>query len=208
MTRLYLVRHGETEWNRNFRTQGSTDTHLTAKGMWQAEKVAERLEKEKVSALYSSDLKRAYNTAMAIGDRLGMEVKTSQDFREMNLGSWEGKTIEDIKREFKEVYSTWRSKPHETVIPGGEHLLDVQERALKGVSGIIKKHPGEKIVLVSHGITIKALVFGLLDIDLIYFRKIRMDNGGVSIIDFREEENVLVTLNDSYHLKDEYAGEE
>lgn len=207
MTRLYLVRHGETEWNRNSRTQGSTDTLLTPRGIWQAERVAERLEKENVTALYSSDLKRAYYTAKAIGDRLQFVVKTSPDFREMNLGNWEGKTLEEIKQEFNEIFSAWRTKPHETVIPGGEDLIRVQERALKGVSGLIKKHPGEKIVLVSHGITIKALVFGLLDIDLIYFRKIRMDNGSVSMIDFKNDGNVLVTLNDTYHLKDEYTGE-
>ncbi len=200
MTRLYLVRHGETEWNKAKRTQGSTDTHLTSSGMWQAERVAERLEKEKISFLYSSDLKRAYCTARAVGDRLGLEVITSPDFREMNLGKWEGKTIEDIKNEFQEVYTTWRSRPHEAVIPGGEKLVMVQERALKGVYGIVKRHPGEKIALVSHGILIKTLVFGLLDIDLVFFRRIRIDNGAVSIIDFKEEGNVLVTLNDSYHL--------
>lgn len=201
MTRLFLVRHGETEWNREMRTQGSRDIHLTERGLWQAERVSERLLGEGIEAVYSSDLKRAYYTARAIADRLGIGVKVSPDFREMNLGEWEGKRVEDIKKEFQDIYGIWVSNPHRAVIPGGETLIGVQQRAIKGIKDIIKRHQKGKIVLVSHGITIKVLIFGLLGIDLAHYRKVRMDNCGISIIDFKEEGNVLVTLNDTCHLK-------
>lgn len=207
MTRLYLVRHGETQWNLESRTQGSKDISLTEKGLWQANRLAERFMGEKIESIYSSDLKRAYNTAKAIGDRLGIEVKVSLNFREMNFGCWEGKNIECIKEEFKDIYSLWMSNPRKAVIPGGEELIGVQQRALKAVNKIMENGAGGNVVLVSHGITIKTLIFGLLDIDLMYLKKIRIDNGSISIIDFRDQGNVLVTLNDTCHLKEGYADE-
>jgi broad specificity phosphatase PhoE len=208
MTRLFLVRHGETKWNREARTQGSKDIMLTSKGIMQAQMVAKRLMQEGVDRIYSSDLKRAYHTAREIGDRLGLGVMTSPDFREMNFGCWEGKNIDYIKENYKDMYNQWITEPHMVHIPGGEHMDRVQQRALAGVLRIADENPGSKVVLVSHGVTIKTIVFGLLNINLVHARNVRLDNGGITIIDFTENGNVLVTMNDTCHLKGEYLYEE
>lgn len=208
MTTLYLVRHGETKWNREARTQGSQDTMLTDKGINQARMVAKRLINEGIDRIYSSDLKRAYYTAREIGERLGIAVTASPDFREMNFGCWEGKNIEYIKENYKDMYNQWITEPHLVSIPGGEHMDKVQQRALAGVFRIADQNPGLKVVLVSHGITIKTIVFGLLGISLVHARNVKLDNGGITVIDFREDGNVLVTLNDTCHLKGEQIDEE
>ncbi|MBA1337105.1 MAG: Phosphoglycerate mutase [Firmicutes bacterium] len=202
MTRIILVRHGETQWNLEAKTQGSQDTLLTEKGVFQAKRIAEKLADERVQCIYTSDLKRAYHTAQAIADKLGIGLGVLPALREMNFGCWEGKNIECIKREYADIYRLWVSNPPETCIPDGETLIDVQQRALRETKKLAGESKGHNLVLVSHGITIKVLILGLLGIDLAFLRKLRIDNGSISIIDIKDEGNVLVTLNDTCHLKE------
>ncbi|MDD2574032.1 MAG: histidine phosphatase family protein [Bacillota bacterium] len=201
MTRLYLIRHGETVWNKLEKTQGCTDVDLSEVGLSQAERLAERLVSEDITVLYSSDLKRAYCTARILGEGLRVPVKTHRDLREMNFGSWEGMDFESIKREYSEVHRLWISSPKKAVIPGGEDLIQVQTRAVEAINGIVRLHRGERIALVSHGITLKCLIFGLLGIDLGYLSKIRLDNCSISVIELRKERFILDCLNDTCHVK-------
>lgn len=200
MTRLFIVRHGETLWNKEGRAQGIQNIDLTDKGKIQGECLAKRLIEENIDFIYSSDLSRAYETAKILGNNINKPVHVISDIREMNFGQWEGLTIDDIKLKYQDSYNIWRNTPHIAQIPGAETLIQVQERAMKGVYNIIEKHPDKNIVLVSHGVAIKTIIFGLLDIDLSNFKKIRQDNTAINIIDFKENYNVLVQLNDTCHL--------
>jgi probable phosphoglycerate mutase len=200
MTRLFIIRHGETLWNEERRAQGIQDIVLSEKGKIQAECFANRLKEENIDFIYSSDLSRAYETAKILGNKINKPVHVISDIREMNFGKWEGLTIDDIKLKYQDTYNIWRNTPHIAQIPGAETMLQVQERAMKGVYNIIKKHPNKNIVLVSHGVAIKTIIFGLLDIDLSNYKKIRQDNTAINIIDFKEDYNVLVKLNDTCHL--------
>lgn len=200
MARLFLVRHGETLWNKEKRAQGVQDIALTKEGKIQGMCLAEKLKNENIDFIYSSDLSRAYKTAKILGGQINKPVHIISDIREMNFGKWEGLTMADIKLKYQNVYNIWRNTPHIAQIPGAETLIQVQERVMRGVYNIINKHPNKNIVLVSHGVAIKAIIFGLLDLDLSNYTKIRQDNTAINIIDIKQDHNVLVQLNDTCHL--------
>lgn len=200
MTRLYLIRHGETEWNKLEKTQGCMDISLSPDGFVQAKKLAKRLQHEGIDSIYSSDLKRASHTAGVLAESLNMEVNLSAPLREMNFGCWEGLDVESIKKDYSGVHSLWTSSPNRAKIPGGEELIEVQQRATGLVRNIFSLHRGEKVAIVSHGVTLKCMIFGLLGIDLENLSKIKLDNCSISTIEYRDGRCILDTLNDTCHL--------
>ena len=202
MAKLYLVRHGESEWNALGKVQGQSDTDLNNKGIEQAKEVAERLCKEDIDLIYSSDLKRAYETAEIIGDKLDLEVDILCGIRELNFGTWEGLDTETIEAEHNDHYKQWRTEPHKITFVDGEDLLTVQKRALKDIDKVRKENPDKNILLVSHGTAIKTIILGLLDIDISKYNKMTVGNVSVSIIEFREFSPVLKLFNDVNHLRE------
>ncbi len=200
MIRLYLLRHGETKWNRLAKTQGCMDTDLSEAGLVQAEKLAQRLVSEGINVIYSSNLKRACITAQIIGDVLNAPIDIQPDLREMNFGRWEGMNIHDIKEEYFDIYRLWLSNPKKARIPDAEGLKQVQNRAMEVINGIIALHKGDNIAIVSHGVTLKCLVLGVLGIDLSNMSKIRIDNCSISQLILQKEQCILNYLNDTCHL--------
>lgn len=162
--------------------------------------LAEKLKNEDIDLIYSSDLSRAYETAKILGDKLDKSVHVLPGIREMNFGKWEGLTIDEIQTKYQNIHAVWEKTPHMAQVPGAETLIQVQERAMKAIYNIINKHPNKNIVLVSHGVAIKVIIFGLLDLDLSNYTKIRQDNTAINIIDVKCDQNVLVQLNDTCHL--------
>jgi len=199
--RLYIVRHGETQWNAESRAQGSMNVQLTENGINQARSLANRIQHYPIDVIYSSDLDRAYETAKIIGKKINLEVNILNELREMSFGKWEGLTMAEIQQKYRDHYIVWRSTPHQAKIPDGEKLLDVQTRSLKAVRQLLKRHKDQNILIVSHGVTIKSMILGLMDIELSNFYKIKQDNACLNIIEFREYGPVIVTLNDTAHLE-------
>src|SRR6266550_8903059 len=135
MTELLLVRHGETDWNAEGKLQGHTDRPLNDYGRRQAQALADRLAEEKIDALYASDLCRARETAEILGEKLGLTVVVDPDLREKNWGTWEGLTSDErLHVEFE-----------------GEATEAHRERVLRAVRRIAERHPGQRIVVVTHG---------------------------------------------------------
>ncbi|MBS3994590.1 MAG: histidine phosphatase family protein [Alkaliphilus sp.] len=200
MTRLYLVRHGETKWNAEFRAQGSKNVELSDTGRKQAYLLADRMHSYGINKIISSNLDRAYETGEILGAKLNLKVEKLEDLKEMNFGVWEGLTMNEIQSKYSEHYTIWRNKPHDAEIPDGERLIHVQKRGLDSINKIIKTNPEQNIVVVSHGTMIKAIILGILDIDLSYFYKIRQDNTCINVIDYKSYGPVVVTLNDIAHL--------
>lgn len=203
MKKLYLLRHGQSEWNILNKVQGQQDTALTEKGIEQAKKAAKRLIGENIGAIYSSDLKRACDTANIVGKELGLEVTELCGIREIGFGVWEGLDLETIQRDHEEHYKCWRTEPHKLQLEGGETLQIVQDRALKDVNKLIEENPDKNVLLVSHGTALKTLILGLLDIDISKYSKITIGNTGLSIIEFREFSPVLQVLNDTNHVRED-----
>lgn len=204
MTRLYLVRHGETEWNRASKVQGRTDIELSREGIKQAHKLAKRIAGEDINVIYSSSLKRALRTAEIIADCKSCSVVKSEEYHEICLGPWEGMTINEIQEKYGEHFRIYREDPANFKLPGAETFLDLTERTYNAILEIVRKHSGENILLVSHGTAIKAAIIRILGIDIINYTKFRIDNASLSIIGFSEsipEKPVVICFNDTSHLR-------
>ena len=150
MSELLLVRHGETDWNREHRIQGHTDLPLNAKGLEQARALAAGLAAAALSAVYSSDLSRALQTATTIADVHGLAVHVDRDLREKNFGSWEGMTDTEIAVQFPHaVRGRWGD---------GETTEEVAERAIGAIERIRARHLTGAVLVVSHGGTLRAIL--------------------------------------------------
>ncbi|CAH9097846.1 unnamed protein product [Cuscuta europaea] len=159
-TEIIVIRHGETEWNAEGRIQGHLDVELNDMGRQQAHAVANRLSKEpKISAVYSSDLKRAFETAETIA-RLcgGLVVVKDPSLRERHLGEIQGLLYSDVSETNDKAYQAMVSRQTDRIIPGGGESLDqLYDRCTSSLERIAKNHRGERVVVVSHGGTIRAL---------------------------------------------------
>ncbi|MBF8984488.1 histidine phosphatase family protein [Lutibacter sp. B2] len=201
MTKLFLIRHGETTWNVESKAQGAKNIELSEVGRQQAAYLAERISKYKIDYIFSSDLDRAYETASIIGGKINKEVSQIGDLREMSFGKWEGLTQKQIKEVYKEHFIVWRNNPHKADIPDGERLIDVQNRALRAVNDVVDKHKGKNILIVSHGVTIKTIILGIMGIGLSDFYKITQNNTCINVIEYRDYGPVILRLNDTAHLE-------
>ncbi len=203
MKKIYLVRHGESQWNIVKKIQGQKDIPLTNRGIKQAHLIGNRLVGEKIDRIYSSDLERAYITAKIIGDKMGLKVVPMEEFREIAFGIWEGLTDDEMVENFHREMEIWRSNPEKLNIEGAETLEILQIRAMKGIEKIIQENKDDhNLLVVSHNATIKTIILGLLGMDLTHFKNLTIGNVGLTIIEFREYNPVLKVLNDTCHLKE------
>ena len=201
MTKIIYVRHGQTLWNLAMKYQGHTDIGLSLLGFEQAEAVATKLETVKISAVYSSDLVRAYATATAIAGKHGLAVQREPDFREINFGKWEGLTYDSIYRIWPDLMEGLYSRANETEIPGGESFRQLKKRAVRGIDKLVKKHSDETIVVVSHGGTIRTILCAALNIHLNYVWNIKQDNAAINIIEYYPERCIVCLVNGTSHLQ-------
>jgi alpha-ribazole phosphatase len=203
MTKVILVRHGQTLWNVDCRYQGQSDVCLNETGLKQAKLLAERLASQPAAAIYASDLGRAKTTAEVIAKLHNLPVEIIPEVREISFGEWEGLRFSEIDEKWPGVMQRVFKQPETVEIPGGETFEDVQERAVRAIRKLVKQHPEEIIIVVSHGATIRTILCAALNIPLTSVWRIRQDNTAVNIIDYHEDNWVSVALmNDTHHLKD------
>lgn len=150
-TRVIAVRHGETAWNLDTRIQGQLDISLNDTGLWQAGRAAEALGEEPITAIYASDLARAWQTAAAIAEPHAIEVVAETGLRERAFGLFEGRTFADIDATLPAQARLWRTRDPEFAPEGGESLLAFRERVTSTAARLAARHPGELVVLVAHG---------------------------------------------------------
>lgn len=150
-TEFIVVRHGETVWNVQHRLQGHQDSDLTPRGLRQAEALAERLAAERFQALYASDLPRAMRTAEAIARRAGHAITPDPRLRERNYGLFEGLTAAEVAERHPEDYRRFLSADPDQKIPGGESRREKYNRVTACLEDLARRHPAEKIVIVTHG---------------------------------------------------------
>jgi probable phosphoglycerate mutase len=155
-TRICLVRHGETEWNAERRIQGQIDIGLNETGLRQAEAAGRWLRDAGVSALYSSDLKRAWTTALTIGDALNLVPQAAPEMRERRYGIFEGLTYAEAHEKFPEGYAAFEGRTADYAFENGESLHVMFERVTGKLQAIAAAHAGQNVVVVLHG--------GVLDI--------------------------------------------
>jgi len=197
---IYLVRHGQTSWNLEERTQGSKDSILTPLSIQQAESLGKRLNKVKFDAIYCSPLKRAYSTGEIIANMQNLECILDDRLVEMNFGKWEGLTPVEIEKNYPENYKTWREDPHIAEIPNGESIEIAQKRMIEFVNDRIMKSDKETFLIVSHGTTIRLLLLHLLSMDLKHYYKLKQNNCALNLIEFKNYGPILIKYNDTCHL--------
>lgn len=199
MTRLLLVRHGETEWNRDERFIGSSDVPLSEQGTKQAEALAGRLAGESIAAVYSSGMMRALETASIIARIHDLAPIVDPRLREVSYGEWEGHTAEEVE-DRTGVHFPSRFENPQVPFPRDDSvpiLLGDVEDFLKG---ILAEHPDETIILVGHGVSFQMILFSLLDIPYRNHWLLYMYNASLSEVLVRDGKAVLVNLNDTGHL--------
>lgn len=201
--RIYLVRHGVTEWNKMFRYQGSTDIPLSKEGEEQAERVGLRFSQVSVDRIISSPLKRSVMTAKKIAEIVGVDdIAEWDELREVNFGDWEGLTVREIINKFGEdVFNAWRKAQTDVTAAGGENHLSVYERAGAAVSKL-SALSDEVVVVVAHGAIFRSLMLHFIETPKSsVFWKMRMDNCSISAIEFDHKGRRSVRFfNDTVHL--------
>lgn len=202
-TRIYLIRHGETEWNEAGRYQGHRDVELSPRGLKQAILLRERLQKENIKAVYASDLRRARETAIIIAEAHGLMVNELPSLRELNFGLWEGLTYQEIAIQYPEEWKKWLADPGNIRVPGGESYLELQDRVYQTFLKIVARHPGENLAIVAHGGPLRVIICKVLGLGIEGLWRFRIDNGSISVLDCCEGSYVLSLLNDVCHLNAE-----
>lgn len=201
MTRIILVRHGQTEWNRVERFRGRMDVALNETGLAQAEALAERLSTEPISAIYTSPLSRAMQTAQPTAQRLGLLVLPLEGLIDIDYGQWGGLSPAEANALYPDIYYLWRTRPQLVDIPGGENLAKVRARAISSVKEVAARHEGQTILLVAHQVVNKVLVCAMLGLDNSHFWRIQQDNGCLNIFEYSDGDFLTICINDTCHLK-------
>lgn len=202
MPRLIIVRHGETDWNSQQIFRGRVDVPLNEVGRQQAAATAELLKTVPVTAVISSPLARAMETAAAIAVHHRLDVEIDQGINDFNYGAWEGLSDDKVGELYPEKYQKWHSAPHKVVIPGGESLEDLRCRARLAVNRQMERFPKGNIVLVAHRVVNKILVLSLLGLDSSMFWNIRQDTCAINVFDHDPGHGfVCVRVNDTCHLR-------
>lgn len=199
-TRVFAIRHGETAWNVDTRIQGQLDVGLNAKGRWQAARVAAALAGEGLQQVYSSDLARAHDTALAIAGASGLPVQTDRGLRERGFGRFEGRTWAEIETHFPAESARWRARDPAFAPEGGETLRQFYERAVAAAAQLAGRHPGETIALVAHGGVMDCLYRAAARIELGAARTWQLGNTAVNRLLYTPEGFTLVGWSDTSHL--------
>jgi broad specificity phosphatase PhoE len=158
MTQFCLVRHGQTDWNLAGRYQGHSDVPLNESGRGEACALAIQLQNQLFSAVYTSDLQRARETAQVIAAALRKPVTVDRRLREIDLGEWEGQLAEFIKHSQPELWQLRRTDPAAFRPPGGETVGEVAERVYAVLDEIARQYPNGNVLIVSHGLTLAAVI--------------------------------------------------
>lgn len=199
--RLFLARHAETEWNMARIFQGHLDSRITARGLEQAARLAARLEPKGIVAIYSSDQGRAFQTADTIASGLGLKVVPRPDLREIDCGDWTGKGYEDVQAHWPEDHANWTHRPQLHRMPGGESVVEVQQRGLRFLEEVLRRHPGQSICAVTHNTLVRAIVCRLMDWPLEKLWEVpRQPNCAINLIELRNGRPELLEIGDTSHL--------
>ena len=199
-TRILLIRHGETEWNKAQRIQGQIDIALNDTGRSQALRLGQALAQEPIAAIYASDLDRAQVTAQAVASATGVELQTDPRLRERHYGAFQGLTYEEIEAQWPQQAKAWRERDPDFAPEGGESLLDLHARVLPTLDTLAQRHGGEQIVWVTHGGVIDLLYRAATRQDLRIRRTWDLGNTAINRLLWTQQGLSLVGWGDTAHL--------
>ena len=201
MTRLLLVRHGQSEWNAAGRIQGQIDIQLDETGRQQAQLIADRLAAEPVAAIYSSPLQRAKATAKTIADRFTLPVQLDQRLMEYDFGVFSGSTWKDVEENHPEFASRWLEDPWAVPVANSEGRVNFAARVMSAMEDIIERHPDGQVVVVAHGGTFGIYLCAMLGLDLNRRHPFHFGNTALSLVEMRAGAFHIHYLNNTCHLQ-------
>src|SRR5438094_9820776 len=200
-TRVFMVRHGATVVSAEDRFAGATDVELSDEGREQTRRLAQRLRREKIAAVYASPLGRTLETAQILAEPHKLEVQTRDGFREISHGRWEQMTRREVEEKFPEEAAAWDQDPYTFAPVGGESGLAVTARALPALMDIVRENQGGNVLVASHKATIRLLLSSLLGFDPRRYRdNLDQKPAALNIVDFKDATRARLTLfNDTSH---------
>ncbi|SNZ13100.1 histidine phosphatase family protein [Hydrogenobacter hydrogenophilus] len=200
MKRLFLVRHAQSEYNEKGIFQGRLDSDLTPLGFVQARLTAKELLDKNIQVIYTSPQRRAYKTALTIGDILHLEPIVDERLREMSFGEYEGKPFWSLVEENRELFLNWLANPLKNPLPTQESMEELEKR-VKSFLEEIKESPYENILIVAHGGTLHALICLSVGLGLENLWNIHMDNTGITELRIDKNKAQIGYLNRLCHVK-------
>jgi phosphoserine phosphatase len=199
--KLFLIRHGQTEWNFQGRYQGYQETNLTEVGLKQALLAKKYLSKVKFSNIYSSPQKRALDTADILAKKSNCKVIIRENLRELNFGKWEGLKFEELNEKYHDDYQSWLKNPFNCPPTGGENFKSLIERANKEINNIVNENPdGSDVAIVTHGGIIVGLLVHWLKIPSICWRSLIQRQGAINVVVIDKGFPYISSINFTGHL--------
>ena len=200
MTLMHLVRHGQSIWNAAGRIQGQIDIELDEIGLQQAQRIADRLEREPIAAIYSSPLLRARSTAEAIAARFNLPVALDARLMEYDFGAISGMTWAEVTENHPELANRWLEDPWAVPVAGSEGRVNFAARVMSAMQDIGAQHPTEQVAIVAHGGTFGVYLTAMLGLDLNRRHPFHFGNTSLSLVEMREGVFHIHSLNSTGHL--------
>ncbi len=198
LTKLYLIRHGETEGAETRRYKGHIDVPLSENGIRQIKKLSEHIIKNSstgISSVYCSDLCRAVKSAEIIAEPFGVRPVILKGLKERNFGAWEGMSFDEIEDKYPDEFKAWADNPLEFSPMEGENTVEVRDRAMRALDQILEKNKGEEIAIVAHGGIIRIILCEILGVPLENLFRIEQDFAALNVIEFWEKYPVVKLIN-------------
>jgi probable phosphoglycerate mutase len=208
-TRVVLVRHGQTAWNREVRFRGRADLPLDDFGLRQAEATGRYLRARwPADVVYASPMQRAMETAQAIAAMAAIAAahdliaEPFDGLLDIDFGEWQGHSPDEVEEDYPELLRAWFEAPHTVRIPGGESLADVRDRVVFGLDRVIERHPGQTVAMVGHTVVNRVLLCAVLGLGNDHFWRLRQETCAVNVFEAQSDGTfTIVLLNDTCHLQ-------
>jgi broad specificity phosphatase PhoE len=201
MTRVYLVRHGQTAWNVGEIFRGRADIPLDETGRKEVHLAGEALKDETMHAVYSSPLSRSMETAENIAKFHSIPVVPLDAIIDISYGEWEGVGHQEVEERYPDLYALWVKEPHKVRFPKGESLDEVRSRAMAGINELVARHLDENIALVAHRVPNKVICCAVLGLDNSHFWRIQQDTACTNLFTYNDGQWIITFLNDTSYLK-------
>lgn len=209
-TRVVLIRHGQTAWNREVRFRGRADLPLDDFGWKQAEATGRYLRARwPVDVVYASPMQRAMQTAQAIAtmaamaEAHGLNAQSFDGLLDIDFGEWQGRTPDEVEEDYPKLLKAWFEAPHTVRVPGGESLDHVRDRVVSGLDRVIERHPGQTVAMVGHTVVNRVLLCAVLGLGNDRFWRLQQETCAVNVFDAECDGTfTIVELNDTCHLRD------
>jgi broad specificity phosphatase PhoE len=201
MTRIYLVRHGTTDWNKEEIFRGRAECRLNETGNAEGKALAAYFEDVPIERIYSSPLLRAMETARPTAESKGREVVPDPAFTDLDFGTWQGLPLKEAQEKYPDLYRLWREQPGAVSFPRGENLAQVRNRTWEGLNRLAEENPKRTILIVTHRVVTKVLICAALGLDDSHFWQVKQDSTAINCLEYSRGIFNIALINDTCHLK-------